>query len=213
MTGPTHKQFSVCGAFIASMVLYKLGLTQINYYLALPLLILLSRYGALFPDIDHNWQNVKEKTVPNWIINKLIHITGGKHRSWQTHSIDIVVLVSTISYFLPNFMFSSDKISLVNKEVLSIILFGFCSGWISHIISDMLTSAGVRLTCFSKFKVALVPKHIGKLKFNTGNEWEGFMFKVIRVINIILGIACLIYPFLVPGNYQDLANRLTATFL
>ena len=29
------------------------------------------------------------KTTFSRIINILIHITGGKHRSWQTHSLDI----------------------------------------------------------------------------------------------------------------------------
>lgn len=210
MTWPTHRQYAITFAFVANIILYKTGLTQINYYLALPLLLLVSKYGALFPDVDHSWQNVKEKTVPNWIINKLIHLTGGKHRSWQTHSIDITAIVSVVFFFLPKILFNYGIISDVNREVLSIILIGFCAGWISHIFSDMLTSAGVRLICFTHIKVALVPNHIFGLKFNTGNEWENFCYKATRSINIILGIACLIYPFIANGDLVLLYNKIIA---
>lgn len=208
MTGPTHKQYSVCFAFITSMLLYKHGLTQINYYLALPILILVSQYGALFPDVDHHWASVKNKTVPNWIINKAIRLTGGKHRSWQTHSIDIVVIATIVAYYLPNILLTSGKITTVNKEVLSILMLGFVSGWLSHILSDMMTSAGVRLVCFNKYKVRLVPKSIGSLRFNTGNDWEAFNFKVVRGINLVLGFIATIYPLLHGGLYDKIISTL-----
>lgn len=202
MTGTTHRQYSVCFALIALMIFYNLDITEINYYLTIPILLMTSRFGAIFPDIDHEWKNVPDKTIVKRIINILIHITGGKHRSWQTHSIDICTYFTIASIIIPNRLYNMNKITIVNKEVLSIILLGFCSGWISHLFSDMLNGTGVRLICFSKFKVALVPKHIGKLEFNTGNEWEAFNYKVIKLINIILGIMALIYPLLVCGYIQ-----------
>ena len=200
MTGPTHKQYAICFAFIANALLYVYGVTEINYYLSLPIMLLLGKHGALFPDIDHTWKNVKEKTIPNKIINTLIHITGGKHRSWQTHSIDIVIIATSLSYILPTLLFQYEIISAVNKEVMFIIMLGFCSGWISHIFSDMLTSAGVKIVCFLPFKLALVPKKIGKLKFNTGNQWEAFCYKTTRIINIVLGIGSLAFPLIIDGT-------------
>lgn len=199
MTGPTHKKFAVTAAFTASALLYKNGLTEINYYLTIPVLLATAKYGALFPDVDHTWQNVKEKTVPNWIINKLIHLTGGKHRSWQTHSIDIVVICTIASYYTPKIMYSHGYISDVDTEILSLILFGFMCGWISHIVADMLTSAGVRIICWMPTKVALVPKKIFKLRFNTGNEWEAFCYKLTRVINVALGLFAVCYPIIKSG--------------
>lgn len=196
MTGPTHRQYSVTGALIASMVIYELGLSEVNFYLALPILLLTAKYGALFPDVDHHWQSVSDKTVPNWIINKIIHATGGKHRSWQTHSIDIVVICSLLAYFLPSVLYASGRITNVNKEVMSIISIGFMSGWISHIFSDMLTSAGVRPIAANKYKIAFVPKKVGNFRFNTGHEWEAFNFKVIKGINIALGTICMAYPLI-----------------
>lgn len=201
MTYPTHRQYAISFSFITAMLIYKLSMSQVNYYLALGIIILTAKYGALFPDIDHNWANVKEKTVPNWIINKLIHKTGGKHRSWQTHSIDILVVSSVIVLSLPSILYNKQYITEVNKEIATIILVGFFSGWVSHLIADMMTSAGVRLFCWNKkLIIKLVPKSIGKLKFNTGNEWEDFVFKTVKLINIGLGFACLLYPIIIDGT-------------
>lgn len=195
MTYPTHRQYAISFAFIASMLVYEYGLSKLNYYLILPLMLLVSKYGALFPDLDHTWQNVKDKTVPNWIINKIIHLTGGRHRSWQTHSLDILVIVIVFSIMAPNYIYNKAAISIENKELLQIILIGFSSGWASHLLADMMTSAGVRLMCWNKkVIIRLVPRKLGSLRFNTGNEWEQFVFKVTRVINILLGTLAIVYP-------------------
>lgn len=204
MTGKTHKVYAIFMSFIVAMIIYEKGLTEIDYYLALPILIMTAKYGALFPDIDHDWRNVHDKTVPNFIINKIIHLTGGKHRSWQTHSIDILIVAILISFNLPDILYHYGKISLVNKEVMSILMMGFTSGWTSHIFSDMLTSAGVRGTCFSSTKLKFVPKKIGSFRFNTGNEWEEFNYKTIKKLNMVMGTICILYPFI----HKQLFNML-----
>lgn len=209
MTAITHRQYSICFSLVANMLLFTFGITEINYYISLPIVLLVGKYGALFPDVDHAWNSVKDKTIVNWFINKFIHITGGKHRSWQTHSIDIVAIFTVFAVFIPRILFNLGKLSLVNKEVLSLVLIGFSAGWISHIFSDMLTSAGVKLICFLPVKLALVPKHIGKLRFNTGNEWEAFCYKFTRVINVIIGIIALIYPLVITGTIQNWLSSLT----
>ena len=203
MTYPTHKQYAVSLAFIAAIVLYKLNMFSIQYFVYLPIIILTSKYGGVFPDIDHSWQNVKEKTIPNWILNKLIHLTGGRHRSWQTHSIDIVAVFTLLCLVLPNILVEYNKIDKFNCEIIQIILIGFCSGWISHIVADMTTSAGVRLFCWcKKITIKIVPKSIGKLRFNTGNEWEEFVFKCVKTINIVLGAICVLFPIIDMYGYQ-----------
>lgn len=197
MTRPTHKQYSVCFAFITMMLFYEYGVTQINYYIALIIILKAAESGALFPDVDHSWQNVSEKTVPNKIINTLIHITGGSHRSWQTHSWDISIIFTAIAYFLPKYLYYVGKLSVVNYEILSLLLLGFASGWISHLFSDMLTSAGVKVICFVDFKVKFVPRKLFGLRFNTGHGWEEFNFKVMKVLNVFLAVICIVYPLTV----------------
>lgn len=199
MTGPTHKQYSVCFACLTMMLFYNLDITKINYYLALIIVLMTSKSGALFPDLDHNWNNIGNKTVPNKIINTIIHLTGGKHRSWQTHSIDICAWFTASAYYLPKYLYSKGLISVVNREVLTILALGFASGWISHMFADMLNGVGVRLFCWNKMHVAFVPKQLFGFRFNTGHEWEAFNYKVIKMINVLLGVVCLIYPFIMEG--------------
>lgn len=197
MTYKTHREFGIGWVILGNVALYELGVTEVNYYLALIVMLAIGRYGALFPDVDHEWCNVKEKTIVNWFINKSIHLTGGKHRSWQTHSIDIATVMSCISYILPKYLYEIGRMSKVNSEVLSCLAIGFCLGWLSHLFSDMLTSAGVRLFFWSKKKYSFVPKQLLGIRFNTGNEWENWVYKVSRIVNVILLITGLAYPVII----------------
>lgn len=198
MTGPTHRVYSVLFAFIAVILLRIFNITQIGYYQTLLIILVFSKSGALFPDLDHTWKNIKVKNLCNKIINILIHITGGKHRSWQTHSIDICTLFTVGAYFIPVKLFELGKITEVNKEITILILLGFASGWISHLFSDMLTPAGVKLICFLKFKMRFVPRKLGKINFSTGSDWEEFNYKFISILNNIVGLLCLVYPIIEP---------------
>lgn len=201
MTGPTHKQFAICFAFIGAMFLYTKGLfsygfgyNTVNYYFALIIMLTIGKKGALFPDVDHDWDNVKEKTVPNKIINVLIHLTKGHHRSWQTHSLDISIIALISSYVIPLFMYKMGNMSNVNKEIVTLVCIGFTCGWVSHEFSDMMNGVGIRIFFWSKKKIAFVPKKIGKFRFNTGEEWEEFCFTVVRIVNMVLGVASIMYP-------------------
>lgn len=196
MTYATHRAFMVWWVLLTNILIYKVLEPEVNYYLALIVMLQFGKVGALFPDIDHSWRNVKEKTIPNWIINKLIHMTNGKHRSWQTHSIDIVVIANILSFRLPTYLYNTGLLDSINANILSIILLGFSTGWVSHMISDMLTSDGVRIFCFNKKKIALVPKELLGIRFNTGNSWEEFVFKITRIMNIIVGIYAIINPYI-----------------
>lgn len=195
MTYMTHKVFAIGWVLIGNMILYKTGITNINYYLTLMITLPAGKFGALFPDVDHHWDNVKEKTLVNMVINKLIHLTGGKHRSWQTHSWDICLIVTVLGFIVPNI--ETLHMTEVNREVLSILWIGFSMGWTSHLFSDMLTSGGVRLFCWNKFKVKLVPKRLGKLTFSTGKSWEQFVYKTTRILNILLGFIAMVYPMVI----------------
>lgn len=213
MTAPTHRLFGINFAMIASMVVYRYGVSNIWYYLVLVIMLATAKYGALFPDLDHAWANVKEKTVPNLIINKIIHLTGGVHRSWQTHSIDITLVFTAISWWAPNKLYGSGIITVVNKEVLNIVLLGFCCGWVSHLVSDMLSSAGVRVFCWCKKTVALVPKQLFGFRFNTGHEWEGFVYGVIKRINIVVGLICFVYPIISDPTFMARVSEAVSKFV
>lgn len=195
MTSATHRVFAIGWVLIGVLYMRVKGILEINYYLSMLIMLQFGKYGALFPDLDHGWRNVKEKTIPNLVVNKVIHMTGGRHRSWQTHSLDIGLLFTLIVNSLPSILNKYGLIDGVNKEVLWLILMGFSLGWLSHLFSDMLTSGGIRITCFSKIKIALVPRELLGFKFNTGHEWEKFVYKVTRVMNIVIGVVVVIFPY------------------
>ena len=197
--------FAIGWILLGNMMLHSKGITSVNYYLALIITLQAGKYGALFPDIDHHWSNVKEKTFVNMVINKIIHLTKGKHRSWQTHSWDICLLVTILGFILP--YRPELHLTQVNSEILSLLWIGFSMGWISHLISDMLTGEGTRVACWNKKKIRFVPKKIGKFRFNTGKEWEAFVYKATRIINIPLGFIAVIYPMLfTPYGQQFIDN-------
>lgn len=162
MTYKTHRRFAVCWVFVASIILYKFGVSKIGYYPMLIIMLSAGQEGAKFPDKDHDWKNVKDKTALNYIINKVIHLTGGKHRSWQTHSLDIWIYSAIVTLFINRGLYKGGTIDVINYEVIMIILVGFFVGWLSHLVSDMLTSAGIRLTFLRNRKIAFVPQGINK---------------------------------------------------
>lgn len=196
MTKVTHKQYSICFAYIAAIVMLDNGVDRVNYYLALPILLLSSEFGGKLPDLDHSWNNIADKTVLNRIINILIHITGGSHRSWQTHSCDICAIYTFIAITLPIKLYEYWIIKVVDMEIMSLIMIGVACGWISHLFSDMLTPEGVRVFCWSKIKIKFVPRKIWRIKFTTGTDWEKFNYVIMKNINIVLSIACIMYPII-----------------
>lgn len=132
----------------------------------------------------------------NRVINGVIHATGGKHRSWQTHSWDIAIVYSILAFTLPHQLIDQGILSDVNGALLQQLMIGFAVGWTSHLFSDMLTSAGVRLFCFKKKKLAFVPKQLFGFRFNTGNTWETFVYRVTKKLNIVVGFIGLVFPIL-----------------
>lgn len=247
MTYKTHREFAICFVLIANIIIYKLHLSHTGYYVNMIVMILCGKQGALFPDVDHDWKNVKEKTVINKAINSVIHAMGGKHRSVQTHSWD-VWLISFIGALVVNGLISEN-----NATVFILIISGFWCGWLSHLISDMMTSAGVYITCLNKnSKIAFVPKQanmalglsiafiitliglfvkyiinlqslqftgdiiivagvifaiisvlLRDTKFNTGNEWENGVYKVVLVFNTVFTIYSLIFP-MIDGQTEEI---------
>lgn len=189
MTFRTHKQFGIAFAYITLMILYQFKLFEINYYLCFPIVLLINQWGAKFPDLDHEFCNVKDKNVLTWTINKIIHLTGGKHRSWQTHSWDVMVVYAVASTYVGYKIFNS-----LNFGLFALINLAFVSGWTSHLWSDSLTSAGTKIFCWAKLKLVFVPKKIGKFRFNTGGEWEDFNYKLMRKFDVVLGLVALVFP-------------------
>ena len=201
MTGATHRAFSVTFALGGAVALTHFGFSEINPLVAAPVFFMSARYGALLPDVDHHWSSVSEKTVPNRIINGFIRLTGGTHRSWQTHSWDIFFILSAIVLLFPREVLA--PLGAATVSVLNMLLCGVMLGWGSHLFSDMLTPQGIRFVCWSKKKARLVPKWA---MFATNSRWEDICFNVIRVVNVFAGLAYLVWCAYHLGVFRWLAG-------
>lgn len=202
MNGLTHRKFAVAFAYIGVIVMSVLNTTSLNYFLVLAIMLPISQVGARFPDWDHDWSNIKDKNTVTFIINKLIHLTGGKHRCWQTHSWDICI-GSLVGILFAIYQFA-DKIRLdeLNKVVLTVIILAFWCGWVSHLFSDMLTSGGVRLFFWSTFKVKLVPRKASRLSLMlsgviVGCVGVGGMY--LNMVNVVVGCSIVALFLIVTG--------------
>jgi len=203
VTGNTHRAFSVTFAIGGAVALTHFQISEVNPLIAAPVLLMAARYGALMPDVDHHWNSVSEKNLPNRMINVFIHLTGGTHRSWQTHSWDIFAVFIAIVWFFPREVLA--PLGIPTISVLYMLLYGVMLGWGSHLFADMLTPAGVRLFCWSKFKLRLVPKWA---LFATNSRWEEMCFSFMRVVNTLAGVAYVGWCVYTLGIAQWVMNNI-----
>ena len=207
MTGKTHKRISLMFSYIGCLILcvvkpafmeqfipmesFEWTLKNcLNFYMMMAVCSEFCKEGTLFPDLDHAWANLKEKTALTKVINVIIHLTGGKHRSKQTHSADIAIICTAV-YLFVTVTFLQDTFTYPLWLIGGI---GFFGGWLTHLFADMLTSDGIYLFCWQKKKISFVPKSLFGFKFNTGGAWEDFVFKIATFLEwTSCTLACL-YP-------------------
>ena len=211
MTGPTHRKFAVFFVYLLSIVYYRMNIINIYYYLALPIMLLVGQYAAKWCDYDHHKKSLPDKNFISKMFSKLIHLTGGKHRSWQTHSLDIAVWATVLAWVVPNELYKRQIVSIINREVMLILALSFCLGWLSHLFCDMLNGVGIRLFCWNKFTIAFVPMGIHikiwkftiiNMRFNTGNAWEAFVYRTVGKINYVCGFISVTYPLIYNGYFD-----------
>ena len=148
---------------------------------SLCLFILSARLGGAFPDWDQVWGSVPYKGFAAFITNKIIHATGGKHRSRHTHSIDISIIVCVALMYLSFKTFGA-------QSFIFVLAAGFASGWISHLVADGFTHDGIYLSFLSKRRnIRFVPKQI-----KCGS---------VVVMSVIVTSVSYVYNFAV--NYSD----------
>ena len=210
MQGRTHKRISLFMAYAGCLVLSickppflgnYLPLSEggwtvsayLNYLMMMAVCAEFCKEGTLFPDLDHAWQNLHEKTAVTKVINILIHMTGGKHRSRHTHSWDIAIACAGV-YFGIVIRFLSGTFTY---PLWLLAGAGFFSGWVTHLFADMLTSKGVYIFCWQKHTIALVPKKFLFIEFSTGSDWEDFVFKIATFLEWLFCSAACLYPLAV----------------
>lgn len=178
MTGKTHRLGGMLCAIVGFLLIKWNGLLLADVFPFLQFIVIypFAMWGSTASDLDHHWESCPDKNVPNYIINKLLHITtptyrrlestlsskqkksstlykvtkvfSANHRSWQTHS-DLTFISSLLILHLTlNNNFIVFRLNEKELAIMSLIMTGVCLGLMAHFILDMLTTDGVwLLTC------------------------------------------------------------------
>lgn len=194
MMGKTHKAAGALGMLLAFGFLESKGylLADVHPLVQLMVMYPACSWGSTAPDLDQGADAIPEKTPVSMLIHKLIHIGKVRHRSWQTHSPWMFLLICALLwsgwFALVHFGIGSD----FDLIILRLILTGFSVGFATHLIADAFTYQGIPLG--NKKWLRLVP-HTDTFKTNTKYETVVryliyvciivlIVFRILRVYNI-----------------------------
>lgn len=169
MTGRTHDlaAFTMLTATVAYFPLTEMTLaTGIVAFSA-------NMLGGLAPDIDQTTSSVWGKFRFGRLLSGVVSPLFGKHR-FVSHSILGVVVFGIGTRFLLNII---GEVVLVDMQI---VWFAFMLGFISHLLTDMLTRDGIPLLFPIPIRFGFPP--IKKLRIKT----KGFVEKSIIFPGLIL---------------------------
>ena len=174
MNNRTHKIGGVCLGMITSTVLFSNELT-FEGLLSSGLIISGSLVGSLAPDIDHPESKVGRVPVLRPISLLINKIFG--HRT-LTHSVVMSIIMFVLLLISTN-MFGDGFFAFLYTN----FIIGFCVGWTSHLLLDVITIKGISL--FYPF----VKKKYNILKFRTSRDED-----LVSTVTILLtGVLMVIY--------------------
>lgn len=184
MLGKTHHAGGTVAALVAFEVMRSKGwlIPDCNEFVQLLIMYPFASFGSIFSDLDHGADSIPSKDPVAIGINKVLRMTGAKHRSWQTHSL---LVTGGFCLFLFALVFLGNNLIGVSGAIdwacLRLATIGFICGVLSHLILDAFTTAGIHI--WPGFKLRFVPKTHA---FATGGLWEKIVFYTLIFIVILL---------------------------
>jgi membrane-bound metal-dependent hydrolase YbcI (DUF457 family) len=175
-------------------------MTDVAPWMQLAIMYPAASWGSTAPDLDHHLNSVKEQTPFNLVVHKILHtVTKPKHRAWQTHSI-LPTCLLPLALIAVMLLVDVSALGVFETTIIQLVLVGATAGFLSHIILDALTTAGVYL--LPKVKLRLVPK---KSFFATGTKWESFI-RGTTYLGCVAVIIYWIYLYAVENNFFGLGG-------
>ena len=184
MLGKTHHAGGTAVALLAFEVMRAKGwlIPDCNEFVQLLMMYPFDSFGSVFSDLDHGPDSIPSKDPVAIGINKLLRLSGSKHRSWQTHSL---LVTGGFCFLLFALVFAGNSLIGVTGAIewafLRLAVIGFVAGVSSHLFLDAFTTAGIHI--WPGLKLRFVPK---KSFFATGGTWEKIWFWVLVVIICVL---------------------------
>lgn len=233
MTGKTHRVGGMLGGLVGFSLLKSQGMlvSGVSEPLQLVMMYASSMYGSILSDMDHEWESCPTHDAMSWVLWKVLHLTtpirrflskGGKirkwlykklklpleffdskHRSWQTHSDLVLLLIVWLTVNLPKKIGTS-----IDGMLITIIGEGILFGLISHLFLDMLTTDGIWSFLLAPLKLlmpvdkkdikehlvrlSLVPKDVKFFTTKDSNSpWEKVCRWIMNVFIIIFAVRIL----------------------
>lgn len=184
MLGKTHHAGGTVAALVAFEVMRSKGwlIPDCNEFVQLLIMYPFASFGSIFSDLDHGADSIPSKDPVAIGINKVLRMTGAKHRSWQTHSL---LVTGGFCLFLFALVFLGNNLIGVSGAIdwacLRLATIGFICGVLSHLILDAFTTAGIHI--WPGLKLRFVPKTHA---FATGGLWEKIVFYTLIFIIVLL---------------------------
>lgn len=138
-----HIPNAIALGVVATPAIYSLvGETDLNYLIALGIVVITSRMGAIAPDLDLDYKLYKgRKNIIKRCISRVFNWIGCTHRSWQTHCITVTPL--------PCIILLTSLLKLEVKGINEVIylwgIIGFLIGLFSHLLLDAMTKDGIHI--------------------------------------------------------------------
>lgn len=174
MLGRTHDLAAFTTLTVAAVVLPVEPMTLGTALVSL----LAAMVGGLAPDLDDSSADIWDTIPVGEVVGKLLSPFFGKHRN-VSHSI----LGLGLAYFASSFLLSLIRPYLLVN--LDIVWTAFMLGFVSHLIADSFTQAGIPLFLPFKNKIGFPP--IKFLRIKTGSWIEkSLIFPGLLVLNFYL---------------------------
>lgn len=239
MLGKTHRAGGAVAALGGYIILKDKGylVQDITPVVQLAVMYPFAMWASIAPDLDHHADIIPAKDPIskgfNWVLHifnepakkvdaavgmftrkktmfqKMISALACKHRSWQTHS-DLTIATMFYLYWrilrLP---------PTVENTVITLVMTGLILGFISHIVLDMMTTAGIP-TVIGRTISKVLPFNIRNLRivpktsmFGTDTPYENYVRKLLTFISMVLLLYIVIDIF---GYSYIIKDWLSRTF-
>ena len=176
MTYKTHLSTGLLFSAVVFLLIYKINLSPT---LAI-ILIFFTVLGSGTPDLDTPTGGLWDKIPAGGVLSRIIRpvfIGGHRHLS---HSFIGMAIFSSLALLL---------IKLISKNAIievpiDLSLIAFLVGYLSHLIADMFTEAGVPLLFPLDYHFGIPPNPLEKVRIKTGKWFENLI--IYPAVNLLL---------------------------
>ncbi|KDR94930.1 inner membrane protein [Peptoclostridium litorale DSM 5388] len=159
--------------------------------------------GSMLPDIDHPGSKINRKILPRskkidkMAVYTIMAIVAGylylknSNMGFALYTIPLFLMIAFSKHrgithsILGSGIFIFSIYSISNELGRGILAIPFALGYLMHIVSDMLTSAGVQLFYPAKKRIKFL------FRFKTNSTFEKVLMYIATAVSIYMGLQCI----------------------